>query len=118
MRFTDKQIEAISQIYIDLGKIVTAVLVIGHFVSKGLMNLNVGLVVFGVLSAACLASDRADCLELLYISKVLLEVIRNERDNRNGCVFCFSGHKRSHCDPSGQAFKEIGSEGLSSADVL
>ena len=29
----------------------TAVLVIGHFVSKGLMNLNVGLVVFGVLSA-------------------------------------------------------------------
>ena len=51
MRFTDKQIEAISQIYIDLGKVVTAVLVIGHFASKGLMSLNVGLVVFGVLSA-------------------------------------------------------------------
>ena len=51
MRFTDKKIEAISQIYIDLGKIVTAILVIGHFVSKGLMSLNVGLVVFGVLSA-------------------------------------------------------------------
>ena len=51
MKFTDKQIEAISQIYIDLGKVMITVLVIGSFVSKGITNLNVGVVVLGVLMA-------------------------------------------------------------------
>lgn len=49
MRLTIKQVEVLSKIFIDLGKIIFAALVVGNFLPRNLVAINYTLICVGLL---------------------------------------------------------------------
>ncbi|NQT56463.1 MAG: hypothetical protein HQ551_09565 [Desulfobacteraceae bacterium] len=52
MRLSIKQVEALSKVFIDFGKIIFAALVVGNFLPKNLIIINYTLICIGLLISA------------------------------------------------------------------
>ena len=52
MRLTIKQVEALSKVFIDFGKIIFAALVVGNFLPRNLIIINYTLIYVGLLISA------------------------------------------------------------------
>jgi len=52
MRLTIKQVEALSKVFIDFGKIIFAALVVGNFLPRNLVMINYALICVGLLISA------------------------------------------------------------------
>ncbi len=52
MRLTIKQVEALSKVFIDFGKIIFATLVVGNFLPRNLIIINYTLICVGLLISA------------------------------------------------------------------
>jgi hypothetical protein len=52
MKFTVKQIEVLSKIFVDFGKIIFATIVVGNFLPKNLVVINYTLICVGLLFSA------------------------------------------------------------------
>ena len=49
MRLTTKQIETISKVFIDFGKIIFATLVVSNFLPKNIVSINYAVVLVGLI---------------------------------------------------------------------
>ena len=49
MKLSDKQIETISKVFIDFGKIIFATLVVGNFLPKNIVEINYFLIIIGLI---------------------------------------------------------------------
>ena len=52
MRLSDTQLEALSKVFIDFGKIIFAALVVGNFLPKNIVLINYTLIGIGLLISA------------------------------------------------------------------
>ena len=52
MKLTIKQVEALSKVFIDFGKIIFAALVVGNFLPRNLIIINYTLICVGLLISA------------------------------------------------------------------